>query len=616
MIFPPGTILDIPPLSETRGRHRTYHADHASTGAERKKEFRKTATEIKHTNIAVLDFETDPFDDVAQDIIRPFAACLYSDQFDTVMIWEDDFNVFVQRVLDELAEIEEPFTIYAHNGGKFDYMFLMHKLRGKVSFKGRGLMSARVGIHEIRDSFHIIPEKLAAYRKEIFDYSKMKKALRNQHRPEIEEYLLSDCVYLFDIVKAFVAEFGLKLSIGQAAMTRLKQHYKVGSIGANTDESLRKYFFGGRVECLAGRGHWHGNYKLYDVNSMYSDVMANCLHPISANYTLRRTGTITEKTVFLEIECENWGALVRRTEDNETTATADRGTFLTTIWEFETALELGLIDRVKIKGLIDNDERSNFSKHIVPIYEKRMATKAHLAELKAMGMTDSNEFMVTKKDDMFLKFLLNTGYGKFAQNPRRFKETYITNPGDRPDGSEAIRDAWGDILFPHFECADYWIWQKPISHFRFNNVGTAASITGAARSKLLRAIHNAIDPIYCDTDSLICKELNNTEIHKTKLGAWDLEAEFSEVIICGKKLYACKPKDWNGQEAQIKVASKGTQRVKWADFEKMLTGDILPFVNPAPTFNKFGRQFYQTRNIRATAPVLSTSTRHQHRAIS
>jgi len=611
MIFQEGALFGIPPLLETRGRPRQYHVERASSGAERKQEFRKGAREIKLQNIAVIDFETDPFDEVSQEIIRPFAACLYSDQFDPVMIWEENFDDFVQSVLDALEEIEDAFTIYAHNGGKFDYMFLMHKLRGKVSFKGRGLMSARIGIHEIRDSFHIIPEKLAAYRKEIFDYAKMKKALRNQHRPEIEEYLLSDCVYLFDIVKAFVQEFGMKLSIGQAAMTRLKQHYKVGSIGQNTDASLRNYFFGGRVECLAGRGHWHGDYKLYDVNSMYSDVMANCEHPISANYTLRRTGSITEKTVFLEIECENWGALVRRTEDNETTATADRGTFLTTIWEFETALDLGLIDRVKIKGMIDNDERSNFSKHIVPIYQKRMETKARLSELAKSSKT-SQEYMITKKDDMFLKFLLNTGYGKFAQNPRRFKETYITNPGDRPEG-----EVWAEVILPHFECDQYWIWQKPISHFRFNNVGTAASITGAARAKLLRAIHNAVDPIYCDTDSLICKSLDNTEIDKTKLGAWDLEAEFSEVIICGKKTYACKPKNWNGQETQIKIASKGVSRLKWSDFERMLTGEILPFVNPAPTFNKFGRQFYQTRNIRATAPVRSTSTRSQHnRAIA
>src|SRR6185312_8763742 len=52
-------------------------------------------------------------------------------------------------------------------------------------------------------------------------------------------------------------------------------------IGEHTDEQLRPWFFGGRVECLAGAGHFvagNGGYKLYDVNSMYPSAMANGLH--------------------------------------------------------------------------------------------------------------------------------------------------------------------------------------------------------------------------------------------------------------------------------------------------------------------------------------------------
>lgn len=590
------------PKPETRGRPRTYHADRASTSLERSQKHKKHKQAERLRRIAVIDMETDPFDQATQQIVRPFACCLYSDQFETIVIWEENFDAFVQKLLDTLEQITEPYTFYAHNGGKFDYMFLMHKLRGQVSFKGRGIMSARIGIHEIRDSFHIIPEKLAAYRKEAFDYQKMSKALRNQNRKEITEYLIKDCEYLFDMVHSMLNKFGMKLSIGQMAMAELKKHYKPQNIGAQTDEYLRQWFFGGRVECLAGRGHFVGPYKLYDVNSMYPSVMSNCAHPISKNYTMRRKGGITAETVFIEVDCENHGALVRRTEDNETTANADRGTFLTTIWEFETALELGLIDKVDVKGYIDNAHRTTFEKFIVPMYEARQQTKSRMAACEK----DSREYYETKKEDMFYKFLLNNSYGKFAQNPRRFKQSYFTDPGEIPQ-----EEGWSDILLPHFQCDDYWIWQKPADKFRFNNVGTAASITGAARAVLLRAIHNALDPIYCDTDSIICRALDNVEIHKSKLGAWDLEAEFSEVIVNGKKLYACKPKDWNGQESDIKVKSKGASGIKWQDMLQLLQGDILPFVNPAPTLNKFGRQFYTTRNIRATASVQERITTHR-----
>lgn len=602
-LFAADTLIDIPLTAETRGRKRAYHQDKASTSLERSKAHKQKARDIKLDHIGIIDFETDPFDKDTQTAILPFAACIYTEHFAPIMIWEDDFDSFVQRLFAELDAIKEPFTFYAHNGGKFDYLFIVHKLRGKVSFKGRGLMSARIGIHEIRDSFHIIPEKLAAYRKDAFDYAKMRKDKRQQFKQEINEYLLADCVYLYDIVKSMVTKFGMKLSIGQMAMAELKKHYKPQSIGANTDASLRQWFFGGRVECLKGRGYFVGDYKLYDVNSMYPSVMARFAHPISSNYTLRRKGEITEKTVFLEIECENHGALVRRGENNETSANIRYGTFLTTIWEFETALELGLIDRVKIKGLIDNDQRTTFENVIVPMYEARQKTKAILATHPKL----SKEYYETKKEDMFYKFLLNNMYGKFAQNPRNYRETFITDPGGTPDEKEwSGLPKHGDWLLK-FQNPIYWIWEKPEEKLRFNNVGTAASITGAARSILMRAIHSADDPIYCDTDSLICKNLSGVEINKVKLGAWDLEDEFSEVIICGKKQYACKPKAWNGQMEQIKIRSKGTSGVTWDNMLEMLAGKTLEFINPAPTLTKFGKQYYTTRNIRATAPIIEAS---------
>ena len=141
-----------------------------------------------------------------------------------------------------------------------------------------------------------------------FDYQKMRKGKRRAHKQEILDYLISDCVYLLDIVQGFINTFDFKISIGQAAMAELRRHYKVQTIGENTDGSLREYFFGGRVECLAGRGHFVGDYRLYDVNSMYPYVMANYAHPISGNYTKRKKGGITENTIFLEVRCRNNGA--------------------------------------------------------------------------------------------------------------------------------------------------------------------------------------------------------------------------------------------------------------------------------------------------------------------
>ncbi len=591
----------MPGIPETRGRKRQYHKDRPASNAEYQRTFRKTKLQARVENIAVLDMETDPFDHLRKDDkIFPFCACLYSDNFEPIIIWEENNDVFVSKIIAAIEALPDEYTIYAHNGGKFDYMFLLHRLRGNISFKGRGIMSAKIGKHELRDSFHIIPEKLAAYQKEVFDYEKMRKGKRNGYRSQIIEYLVSDCRYLLEIVKGFITTFGFKISIGQAAMAELRKSYKVGTIGEILDGGLRSYFFGGRVECLQGKGHFVGQYKLFDVNSMYPDVMANCKHPISSDYTKRLKGGIKENTCFVELECENFGAFVRRDESGATTAEMKRGRFFTTIHEYEAALELGLIDKVKIISCIDNAEMSSFDQFVIPLYAKRQETKALLKVLKK----ETSEYAEAKREDIFTKLLLNNAYGKFAQNPRRYKESHITGPEDEaPEGYECP--------IPAYECDEYKIWQRPTQKRRYNNVGTAASITGAARAKLMRAIASAVDPIYCDTDSIICRDLPGVEIDAQKLGAWDIEAEFSEVIITGKKQYACKVAGTldttgcvsTGQLPEYKIRSKGVSGLKWDDFIKMLEGELIEVVNFAPTLSKTGKQFYMTRNVRATAPA-------------
>lgn len=581
-----GEIIIFPP-PETRGRKRRYKIDRPSTVQERIDKFREQKYTIKKENIAVLDMETDPFNNSDQEIIYPFCACLYSHHFDPVIIWNENHDEFIQEVFEAIQKLPEKYTIYAHNGGKFDWMFLVHRLRGKVQFKGRGIMSAKIGGHELRDSFHIIPEKLAIYHKEEFDYTKMHRGKRNKYKDEIIKYLISDCEYLLEIVQAFVDKFGMKLSIGQAAMFEIKKNYDVKKIGENTDKSLREYFFGGRVECLQGRGLFKGDYKTYDVNSMYPYVMANFLHPIGCDYIKRRRGGISKNTVFLEIRCRNFGAFVRRNKNNETSALEKYGIFKTTIWEFETACDLNLIDNVEILSVIDCNERENFSKFVNPLYDQRQKTKAILKSTEKY----TKKYFETKREDLFLKLLLNNGFGKFAQNPRKYKDSYITDAESEPP------DGYEDYPIPFFDCPIYQIWQKPSKIRRYNNVGTAASITGAARALLMRGINFAENPIYCDTDSIICKKLHGFDLDPIKLGSWDIEDEYSQVIICGKKLYAGKLAENNND----KIRAKGVSGLVWGDFEKMLNDESIEWTSPAPTLTKTGKQFYLTRNIRATA---------------
>lgn len=561
-------------------------------GTERKRRSRARAKKRSVEDIAILDMETDPFDNEAKSAIFPFLAVLYSDNFEPIVIWDEDQDAFATKVIAAIEALPRSYTIYAHNGGKFDYMFLVKKLRGDVSFKGRGIMRASIGNHEIRDSFHIIPDRLANFKKDHIDYSNMRKGKRDAYRKAIIDYCISDCRYLLEIVKEFATRFGLKLSIGQAAMFELRKHYKFERVSETTDAYLRQWFFGGRVECLAGRGHFRGAYKLYDVNSMYPFVMATYAHPIGSNYVTRAGGEINEHTFFIDLTCHSAGAFVRKGDEGQTYAPHGRFRFKTTVHEYKTAIKHKLIRDIEIHSVVDCYEVTKFDKFIVPIYDERQIVKERLKAFQRELMEHTNAYNDAIKDDMFLKYLLNNSWGKFAQNPRRYKEYYLTDPGDRPP------DEAGEFgLFPATMLDEYWIWERPAPSDKFNNVGTGASVTGAARATLLDAMCNAKHPIYCDTDSLICTDLSNVILHPTQLGAWDIEKNISEAIINGKKLYAYR--DGGGKE---KVKSKGTNDMQWADMVSLLNNGEVIKTAFGPTLTKNGNQNYMSRRIRATTP--------------
>lgn len=590
------------------------------TPAERQKRRRRKVSEERTRRIAVLDMETDPFDAVSQARIEPFLAVLYSNDFDPIVIWENDNEKFCERVAEAIIGLPEQYTIYAHNGGRFDYLFLLHKMRGSVCFKGRGIMSARIGRHELRDSFHIIPERLANWQKDVFDYSKLKRSSRDVWKKEIITYCINDCRYLLDIILKFIEGFGLKLTIGQAAMSKLKEVYDVGKFDEGNDDYIRQWFYGGRVECLRGRGDFVGEYKLYDVNSLYPYVMSAYNHPIGnfGAYKIRY-GAPSDHTVFIDLECRNNGALVGRNEAGETTARVAFGRFRTTIHEYEVACKHKLISDIKINFVIDCYQRSNFSNFVLPLYENRLTTKSELDRMKHEGKENTPAFMDMKKDDIFYKLLLNNAYGKFAINPRNFKENYLTDPDEQPPDEwfrsiNMIREEHErtKYLLPVFESDRYWIWQKPNPGFRFNNVGVAASITGAARAVLLDGLQHAIEPIYCDTDSIICRDLPGLPISKTQLGAWDLEDEFTRVIVNGKKLYSVEHKIAKKRSAEqlnagldpgYTVKSKGASGITWDEMEALLGGAEIVKANKVPTIDRYGDQYYIERKIRATAQV-------------
>ncbi len=111
--------------------------------------------------IATLDFETDPFLYLRDP--EPFCCGLYTGD-DYWQFWGDDC---AERVAEVIAE--NRFTVYAHNGGKFDFYYLLKYFDEKIKVINGRIGKAQLGDSELIDSYLFLPVPLAAMEKDDFD---------------------------------------------------------------------------------------------------------------------------------------------------------------------------------------------------------------------------------------------------------------------------------------------------------------------------------------------------------------------------------------------------------------------------------------------------------------
>lgn len=565
--------------------------------------------------IAVLDLETDPF--AYGEMVYPFLSGFH-DGDRTVTFWGDDT---VERMVKFLHSEQEPWTIYAHNGGRFDWFyFLEHIKHDALKIVNGRIIQARLGIHELRDSYAILPFALEQYAKTKIEYKNFRREVREQHREEIEAYLRDDLRDLFTLVSAFVSEFGNKLTVGSTAMGELKKLHKFTSVGKEFDAQFRdKFYYGGRCQTFR-TGILNEPVKVFDVNSMYPDVMKRFLHPVSAG--IYRGTKIKPDTCFVTVTGRNYGAFPMRMKNGSLDFTVEHGTFHTTIHEFEAAEETGTFRCEKLHTTLGFSERISFGEFVDKFYNARL-------EAKKKG---------DKVHELLYKFVLNSGYGKFAQDPENYCDWFLTPIDTYPPEWHECKDSCESPCrkrwTPSFEHTKYTIWERPLGALFYFNIATGASITGAARAQLLRGLKLASNPIYCDTDSIICTDLRNVSVDGKALGSWKLEATGTDAAMCGKKLYAIFDKTRTGETIRddegnerpraprctgacinkaekcdcrlvcIKKANKGA-RLTGAEILSIGKGGSVESFNPVPAFKWDGTYKFTRREIKRTGKALS-----------
>jgi DNA polymerase type B, organellar and viral len=515
---------------------------------------REKTLKVSEKPIATIDFETDPF--LYGRIPAPFAAGFYSEEKGYVHFWGNDC---IARLCEFINALKTPHIIYAHNGGKFDFHFMLDFLQNPLKIINSRIASVKMGIHTLRDSYCILPIPLRVYCKDEIDYQKLEASVRETHKTEILAYLKTDCVKLHELVMKFIFRFGVKLTIGGTAIGKLQELHPFQVTTESHDERYRPFYFGGRVEALK-TGIIKGNWKVYDVNSMYPHVMRNCVHPTGLRYRIaygrkidtkgRIAGYANAQFYFARIFAEQRGAFPTREKDKPLNFDVPKGEFFVTSHELKAALETGRAWNIKVIEAYIPEKTITFGEYVDTYMREKIDSK------KAGD----------KAGEIFAKLLLNSAYGKFGSNPRAYKDYFL---GDCPNDEYELYSAGIDRPS---------IWRKLSERLSFYDVATAASITGAARAVLMRALSVAKNPVYCDTDSIICEGLD-LDLDESKLGAWKLEAEGDTIAVAGKKMYALR----DGSE-YVKTASKGVV-LTGPELFGLCSGDSIEWHNQAPSFS-------------------------------
>lgn len=519
--------------------------------------------------IAIADCETDPFKygRVPKPFVWGFFDGLIYKKFWGKNCTSRFFNYIKEKTV----------ILFAHNGGKFDWHFLLNRIE---PFTPLTIINGRIALFninncEFRDSFSILPFALAEYQKKKIEYWKMETEYRDTHKKEILEYLNSDCIYLFNLVHKFIDLFGLNLTVACTAFSQWRKisNQKNPSTTVLFYDYIKPYYFGGRVECFE-KGIIDSPFVYLDINSAYPYAMIHN-HPYGENFIVSSTlpKSITKiEQCFIHLRCRSKGLFPYRNKLNTSYPNDNKiREFHITGWEYIAARELNKLKKVKILEVLKFETQINFRKYVNHFYAIKKTAK------------ESGE----KDRYLYAKFLLNSLYGKFAADYRNYMQYMII---EKKHLEPAERDEW----FYNSSIGKYALVEKKVPDFkhRFYNLAVSTSITGFVRAYLIRSLHNVNNPLYCDTDSIACKSIKNLPIGN-ELGEWAIQANCLRGAIAGKKLYAFKTK------SKYITASKGV-RLTPAQIYRIAQNNTVIYKPKVPTFSLHKEPVFTDRTVKMT----------------
>ena len=263
-------------------------------------------------DIATFDLETCDSD---RDKKMKHDTIVYACGYYNGSVYKEFFKNKHDNVLKSFVDylsnkIKRDTIIYAHNGGKFDtYLLLKEILRNSyivilnLLVNGGRILQLSLIINKkqvlIRDSYNLISSSLDAACNNFkpktvklegdVDHNKINidNCATNEIYDYVKNYLKNDCISLYEILDIFdkilskAYKFGIKENITNASIARnffMTKHYDqekypIHKLPDRVDEELRKFYYGGRNECMTKLGHIMKNLYYFDFTSLYPYIM-------------------------------------------------------------------------------------------------------------------------------------------------------------------------------------------------------------------------------------------------------------------------------------------------------------------------------------------------------
>lgn len=506
----------------------------------------KGKREIK---FAVFDIET------TDNWVTPYALGFYDGENEPIIYRGKDciFN-FLRNVI---RHKYRTYKIYAHNGGKFDFNFVLDVVRYldypfKLICQGSRIIQLKIyqnkkylenkesrnsttlvdsipllksSLDKLTKDFKVEHQKLNFMDKpdEERDYEYLYK-LYKQKDKRFDDYLKHDCLGLYEVLDKFIKliyERGGDVGLTTAS-TSLKTFKKsfLGSTSLkmcnkNLNDEMRSAYYGGRTEIFRMYAK-EDDYSWYDINSLYPSVMAINEFPISPPIVIQNP----RKDVYIDTDGIT-EAIVKAPDNLYVPLLPFRGAKLYfPIGKFRGYWDNSLLTEAKELGYKIEPLKS-FSFQTSNIFKNYITT---FHKLKTNSESRSASYILAKH-------LLNNLYGKFAQHQESSMIVRIVSK----EQLEKLKDDIESIID-----VDYGLY-KIKSESKGNHFLPQISIhiTALAMLRLFKTLNEIHDKgyniFYCDTDS-VATDYNNLKCGEN-LGDWAKEDRFTKGYFLLPKTY-------------------------------------------------------------------------------